>query len=252
MTSVELSDKSAIVTGAGAGIGEAVATLLASRGARVLAADINGEAADRTAATITDNGGEASAVVVDVTDPAAVRTMVDTCVKRFGQLDIAVNNAGIPGVMAPTADYPVETWDKVIAVNLSSVFYCIRSEIPTMRTTGGGAIVNMASVMSQVGFPNISAYVAAKHGVLGLTKAAAIDHAGEGIRINAVGPTFILTDLVKSTMDKDVQQFLADNHPVRRLGTVEEVAELVAWLASDASSLVNGSFHPVDGGWLAQ
>ena len=113
-----------------------------------------------------------------------------------------------------------------------------------MRATGGDAIVDMASVMSQVGFPNISAYVAAKHGVLGLTRAAAIDHAGEAIRINAVGPTFILTDLVKSTMDMDVQQFLADNHPVRRLGAAEEVAELVAWLVSDASSLVDGSFHP--------
>jgi NAD(P)-dependent dehydrogenase (short-subunit alcohol dehydrogenase family) len=150
------------------------------------------------------------------------------------------------------ADYPVDMWDRVVSTNLSSVFYCMRGEIAAMRERGGGAIVNMASVMSQVGFPNISAYVAAKHGVLGLTKAAAIDHAAEGIRINAVGPTFILTDLVKSTMDEGVQQMLADNHPIRRLGLSEEVAELVAWLASDAASLVNGSFHPVDGGWLAQ
>jgi NAD(P)-dependent dehydrogenase (short-subunit alcohol dehydrogenase family) len=248
----ELDGKRAIVTGAGAGIGAAVARMLAQRGARVVAADIDAASAAQTAAHIVGAGHEAIAVTTDVTDPDAVDALVRTSIARFGGLDIAVNNAGIPGVMAPIADYPVAMWERVIATNLSSVFFCLRSEVPAMIASGGGAIVNMASVMSVVGFPNIGAYVAAKHGVLGLTRSAAIDHAAQGIRVNAVGPTFILTDLVKSTMDPGAQAALAVAHPIGRLGLADEVAELVAWLVSDSASLVNGSFHPVDGGWTAQ
>jgi NAD(P)-dependent dehydrogenase (short-subunit alcohol dehydrogenase family) len=243
----ELDGRAAIVTGGGRGIGEAIARRLAAAGARVVVADIDGASAEAVAADI-----DGSAVAADVTDPAQVEAMVLACTERFGALDIAVNNAGVPGVMAPTADYPPDVWDRVIAVNLSSVFHCMRHEIPAMRASGGGSIVNMASMLSTVAFPAISAYVAAKHGVLGLTKAAALDHAADGIRINAVGPTFILTELVTSTIDQEGLDALAAGHPGGRLGTSEEVAELVAWLASDAASLAQGGFYPLDGGWTAR
>jgi NAD(P)-dependent dehydrogenase (short-subunit alcohol dehydrogenase family) len=243
----ELAGKAAIVTGGGRGIGEAIARRLAAAGARVLVADIDGDSASRVATSI-----DGVAVTADVTDDDQVEAMVRACTDRFGALDIAVNNAGVPGVMAPTADYPPEAWDRVIAVNLTSVFTCMRHEIAAMRAADGGSIVNMASVMSQVAFPAISAYVAAKHGVVGLTKAAALDHAADGIRINAVGPTFILTELVTSTIDQDGLDALAAGHPAGRLGSAEEVAELVAWLASDAASLAQGGFYPVDGGWMAR
>jgi NAD(P)-dependent dehydrogenase (short-subunit alcohol dehydrogenase family) len=243
----ELAGKAAIVTGAGRGIGEAVARRLAAAGATVVAADIDGDSAARVAASI-----DGVAVTADVTDDDQVEAMVRACTERFGRLDIAVNNAGIPGVMTPTADYPPDAWDRVIAVNLTAVFTCMRHEIAVMRAAGSGSIVNIASIMSQVAFPTISAYVAAKHGVLGLTKAAALDHAADGIRINAVGPTFILTELVTSTIDEDGLDALAAGHPGGRLGSAEEVAELVAWLASDAASLAQGGFYPVDGGWTAR
>ena len=243
----DLSGRSALVTGAGRGIGEAIARRLAAGGARVLVADIDGDAAARVAGSV-----DGIAATADVTDDAQVEAMVRTCTERLGGLDIAVNNAGIGGAMAPTADYPPGEWDRVIAVNLTAVFTCMRHEIAVMRAAGHGAIVNIASVMAQVAFPTISAYVAAKHGVLGLTKAAALDHAADGIRINAVGPTFILTELVTSTIDQEGLDMLAAGHPGGRLGTADEVAELVAWLASDAASLAQGGFYPVDGGWTAR
>ena len=243
----DLDGKTAIVTGGARGIGEAIARRLAHAGTRVVVADIDGDAAAAVAARI---GGVA--VTADVAVPAQVEAMVRTCTERFGGLDIAVNNAGIGGAMAPLADYPPDVWDRVIAVNLSSVFHCMRSEIAVMRAAGRGSIVNMASMLGQVAFPTISAYVAAKHGVVGLTKAAALDHGEDGIRINAVGPTFITTELVTSTVDQEALDALAAGHPGGRLGAPEEVAELVAWLASDAASLAQGGFYPADGGWLAR
>lgn len=243
----KLAGKAAIVTGAGRSIGAAIARRLAAGGARVLVADIDGDSAARVGASI-----DGDAVTGDVADGDQVEAMVRACTDRFGALDIAVDNAGIPGVMAPIADYPPEAWDRVIAVNLTSVFTCMRHEIAVMRAAGGGSIVNIASSMSQVGFPTISAYVAAKHGVLVLTKAAAVDHAADGIRINAVGPTFILTEHVTSTIDQDGLDALAAGQPGGRLGSAEEITELVAWLASDAASLAQGGFYPVDGGWMAR
>jgi NAD(P)-dependent dehydrogenase (short-subunit alcohol dehydrogenase family) len=243
----DLAGKSAIVTGAGRGIGEAIARRLAAAGTRVLVADLD-EAAARDVASAIDG----IAVTADVTDPAQVEAMVRTCTERLGALDIAVNNAGIGGAMAPLADYPQDVWDRVIAVNLTAVFRCMQAEIAVMRAAGRGSIVNMASMLGAVAFPTVSAYVAAKHGVVGLTKAAALDHAADGIRINAVGPTFILTELVTSTIDQEGLDALAAGHPGGRLGAPSEVAELVAWLASDGASLAQGGFYPADGGWLAR
>ncbi|HET9309631.1 MAG TPA: SDR family NAD(P)-dependent oxidoreductase [Actinomycetota bacterium] len=249
---VELTGKVAVVTGAGSGIGEACAGLMAARGAKVLVADIDAGQAEGVAKAITADGGEALAFSVDVTDPAAVEGMVATAVGELGGLDIGVNNAGIGGASSATGDYPVDGWRTVMSVNLDGVFYCAREEIRAMRERGGGSIVNMASILGAVGFANSVAYVSAKHGVVGLTKNAALEHAADGIRVNAVGPGFIRTPLVESSMDAEALAFLEGLHALGRLGTSEEVAELVAWLASDAASFVTGSYYPVDGGYLAR
>jgi NAD(P)-dependent dehydrogenase (short-subunit alcohol dehydrogenase family) len=192
------------------------------------------------------------AVRVDVADAASVEAMIASAVERFGGLDIGVNNAGIGGPMAPTGEYPLDGWRAVISVNLDGVFYCTREEIRVMRERGGGSIVNMASILGSVGFANSVAYVSAKHGVVGLTKNAALEHASDGIRVNAVGPGFIRTPLVESALDADALAFIESLHALGRLGTSEEVAELVGWLASDAASFVTGSYYPVDGGYLAR
>jgi NAD(P)-dependent dehydrogenase (short-subunit alcohol dehydrogenase family) len=249
---IELTDKVAVVTGAGSGIGEACAKLMAARGAKVLVADVDAEHAEVVAKAITADGGVALAAAADVSDPAAVEAMVATAVDRLGGLDIGVNNAGIGGVSAPTGDYPLDGWRTVMSVNLDGVFYCTREEIRVMRERGGGSIVNMASILGAVGFANSVAYVSAKHAVVGMTKNAALEHATDGIRVNAVGPGFIRTPLVEASLDADALAFLEGQHALGRLGTSEEVAELVAWLASDAASFVSGSYYPVDGGYLAR
>jgi NAD(P)-dependent dehydrogenase (short-subunit alcohol dehydrogenase family) len=249
---LDLTGKVAVVTGGGSGIGEACAKLMARRGAKVVVADIDAEPAEAVAKTIASDGGEALAVRVDVADAASVEAMIASAVERFGGLDIGVNNAGIGGPMAPTGEYPLDGWRAVISVNLDGVFYCTREEIRVMRERGGGSIVNMASILGSVGFANSVAYVSAKHGVVGLTKNAALEHASDGIRVNAVGPGFIRTPLVESALDADALAFIESLHALGRLGTSEEVAELVGWLASDAASFVTGSYYPVDGGYLAR
>jgi NAD(P)-dependent dehydrogenase (short-subunit alcohol dehydrogenase family) len=249
---LDLTGKVAVVTGGGSGIGEACAKLMARRGAKVVVADIDAEPAEAVAKTIASDGGEAVAVRVDVADAASVEAMIASAVERFGGLDIGVNNAGIGGPMAPTGEYPLDGWRAVMSVNLDGVFYCTREEIRAMRERGGGSIVNMASILGSVGFANSVAYVSAKHGVLGLTKNAALEHATDGIRVNAVGPGFIRTPLVESALDADALAFIESLHALGRLGTSEEVAELVGWLASDAASFVTGSYYPVDGGYLAR
>jgi NAD(P)-dependent dehydrogenase (short-subunit alcohol dehydrogenase family) len=248
----ELDGKVAIVTGGGSGIGEACAKTLAARGAAVLVADLDADAAARVASEVESAGGRSASQRTDVADPKAVDAMVAAAVERLGRLDIGVNNAGIGGPTAPTGDYPLDGWRTVMSVNLDGVFYCTRAEIAAMRSNGRGSIVNMASILGSVGFANSVAYVAAKHGVLGLTKNAALEHASDGIRVNAVGPGFIRTPLLEANLDEDAMSGIAAMHPIGRLGTSQEVAELVAWLASDAASFVTGSYYPIDGGYLAR
>ena len=178
--------------------------------------------------------------------------MVRFALETYGRLDVAVNNAGIGGEAKLTGEYSIESWNRVIDVNLNGVFYGMRYQIPAMLQSGGGAIVNMASILGSVGFATSSAYVAAKHGVLGLTKSAAIEYATQGIRVTCVGPGFISTPLIASNMDDAAQKAISDLHAMKRLGKPEEVAALVCFLASDAASFITGSYHVVDGGYTAQ
>jgi NAD(P)-dependent dehydrogenase (short-subunit alcohol dehydrogenase family) len=248
----DFSGKVAIVTGGGSGIGEECVRQLAARGAAVIVADFNLPAAERVAGAISSSQGKAAAVKVDVADPPSVEAMVRFAVDTYGRLDVAVNNAGIGGEANPTGAYSPEGWDRVIAVNLNGVFYCMRYEIPAMLQTGGGAIVNLASILGSVGFATSAAYVAAKHGVVGLTKSAAIEYATQGIRVTSVGPGFITTPLIASNLDEAAQRTISDLHAMKRMGRAEEVAALVCFLASDAASFITGSYHVVDGGYTAQ
>ena len=248
-----LKNKVALVTGASSGIGRAVALICAREGAKIVVSDINAEAGEETAVLVRSEGGDAIFVAADVGKPEHAKVLVERAVAHYGRLDIACNNAGIGGPTAATADYPLDGWAQVININLSGVFYGMQQQINAMLRTGSGAIVNVASVLGAVAFARSPAYTAAKHGVVGLTQAAALEYGGQGIRINAVGPGFIHTAMVsKLEQDAAVNAMLVAAHPIGRLGRVEEVAELIAWLASDRASFVTGSYYPVDGGYLAR
>lgn len=248
----DFQDRVAIVTGAGSGIGAAIALELAERGATVIAADLDLAAAQDVASEIRGDGGKAHAIEVDVSDPAAVERMVAFAVETGGGLHLAVNNAGVGGPSETIADYPLDGWKQVIDVNLNGVFYGMKYQIAAMLASGGGAIVNMSSILGSVGWANAAPYVAAKHALVGLTRTAALEYAGQDVRVNAVGPAFIDTPLLAKNLDADTLGQLAALHPAGRLGTSEEVSALVCFLLSDRASFITGSYHLVDGGYTSR
>jgi NAD(P)-dependent dehydrogenase (short-subunit alcohol dehydrogenase family) len=217
----------------------------------VVVADYDPDGGKRVTEEINSDGGEATFVEVDVGKPEQNETMVQTAVDTYGALHIAVNNAGIGGAQAPTGEHPIDSWQQVIGVNLNGVFYGMRYEIPAMLEAGGGSIVNIASILGSVGFGNSPAYVAAKHGVLGLTKTAAIEYSAQGIRVNSVGPGFIDTPLLSANLDEETLKAIAGMHPIGRLGKPQEVADLVAFLASDEAAFCTGAYYLVDGAYTA-
>jgi NAD(P)-dependent dehydrogenase (short-subunit alcohol dehydrogenase family) len=247
-----LKNKVAIVTGAGSGIGRAIAHQLGSEGAQVVISDVRDADGGTTLSQLHRRDVDAIYVHCDTSNPSECDGLVAAAVKRYGGLDVAVNNAGIGGAIAPVAEYPLEAWNQVIAVNLNGVFYGMRYQIPAMLQRGGGSIVNITSILGQVGFRNSAAYCSAKHGIVGLTQTAALEYGPQKIRINAVAPGFIKTPMVETNLSPDVLQMLAKMHALGRLGEAHEVAELVTWLASDKASFVTGAYLPIDGGYLAQ
>ncbi|WP_339102997.1 glucose 1-dehydrogenase [Haloterrigena salinisoli] len=250
---VSIEEATAVITGGGSGIGRTTAVEFAQRGASVVVADLDVDGGEETVTTIEDDGGDAIFVEADVTDPESARAMVDTAVEEYGRLDYAFNNAGIGGEEATVDEYPAESWHGVIDVNLNGVFNCMRAEIDRMRDQeSGGAIVNNASVLGKVGFETSSAYAAAKHGVLGLTKSAALENGETGVRINSVCPGFIDTPLLEENMTEEEREQIAGMHAMNRLGTPEEVANAVVWLCSDEASFVTGEAFGVEGGYLSQ
>ncbi|HWI92896.1 MAG TPA: glucose 1-dehydrogenase [Flavisolibacter sp.] len=246
-----LENKVAIITGAGSGIGKAAAELFAKEGAKVVISDINETNGNSAVEEIKKNGGDAFYIKADSSKPEDNEALVKQTIEKYGALDIAVNNAGIGGPLGATGEYPLDGWKKVIDINLSGVFYGLRYQIPAMIEKGG-SIVNIASILGAAGTRFSPAYVAAKHGVVGLTKAAALEYADKNIRINSVGPGYIKTPLVINSLDKSALDALVGLHPIGRLGEAEEIAELILWLASPKASFVTGAYYNADGGYLAQ
>jgi NAD(P)-dependent dehydrogenase (short-subunit alcohol dehydrogenase family) len=250
----QLEGKVALVTGAGSGIGRATAQAFARVGAKVVIADVVPLGGEETVRLIEAEGGEATFIKTDVSKAAEVEALVQKAVETYGHLDYAHNNAGIEGAQASTVDCTEDCWDRTIDINLKGVWLCMKYEIPEMLKNHGGAIVNTSSVAGLVGFANLPAYTATKHGVAGLTKVAALEFAKQGVRVNAVCPGVIRTPMI--------ERFTADNpeaeaqftagEPIGRLGTPEEIAKAVVWLCSDEASFVTGAAIPVDGGWVAQ
>lgn len=248
----KLENKVAIITGAGSGIGKETALLFAKEGAKVVLSDINESHGNAVVDEIKNNGGEALFIKADSSNPEDHKKLVEETVKAFGKLDVAVNNAGIGGESNKVGDMSVEGWKKVIDINLSGVFYGVKYQAPEMVKNGSGSIINIASILGQVGFANSAGYVAAKHGVVGLTKSVAWEYAADKVRVNTVGPGFIYTGMVnEETMGKEALNYLETKHAFGRLGEAREVANLILFLASDDASFITGSYYPVDGGYLA-
>ncbi|NOY15828.1 MAG: SDR family oxidoreductase [Gammaproteobacteria bacterium] len=250
-----LKDKVVLITGAANGIGQATALTVARYGAKVLLGDIDEAGGQATKKMINAAGGEAIFFYVNITDSKNVARFTEHAVEQFGRLDCAFNNAGIEGSYGTTAEYDEKEWDQVLDVNLKGTWLCMRSEIKHMLAFGGGAIVNASSALGKTGIWNMPAYVASKHAVIGLTRAAALDHAQQGIRVNAVAPGVIDTPMVRERIynaDPDAEANLLRMHPIGRIGTPEEVAEAVAWLCSDAASFVTGTTLSVDGAYMAK
>jgi len=245
--------KVTIVTGGGAGIGEATVLALAGRGARIVIGDVDEPGGTRVAEAVRDGGGEALFVRADTSVPEDAEALVRAAVEAFGRLDGAVNNAGVVGPSALTGEYPLDGWRRVMAINLDGVFYCARYQIPAMLESGGGAIVNMASILGQATFAGTPAYVASKHGVVGLSKQIANEYAAQGITCTAVGPGFIETPhRRRPRLEGEGRTLVEGLHPAGRLGRPEEVAEVIAWLIMEAPPFLNGAYLPVDGGYLTR
>lgn len=246
-----LNEKVALVTGAAAGLGRSIAECYAKNGARVVVADINDEPGEETVRRITEAGGTAAYFHTDSSSEQENAALVAFAVDTFGRLDIACNNAGIAPPSTPLAEVPTELWRRTLSIDLDGVFFGIKAQIPAMLGNGGGTIVNMASILGQVGFLGLGPYVAAKHAVIGLTKQIAVDYAAQGIRAIAIGPAFIKTGLEKA-LDPDSRAALDSSHPVGRMGEPDEVGEVVAAVSSDTWSFVNGAYLPIDGGYLSR
>jgi NAD(P)-dependent dehydrogenase (short-subunit alcohol dehydrogenase family) len=248
----DFNDKTAIVTGAASGIGAAIACDLARLGATVVLADMDETGMSTVADEIMKSGGKSISHKTDTSVATDVEALVAFAVAQTGGLHLLVNNAGIGGPAVPIGEYPIDEWQKVIDVNLNGVFFGMRYGIPEMVKAGGGSIVNMASILGSIGFATASAYVAAKHAVVGLTKVAALEYAKAGVRVNSVGPGFIATPLLEKNLDEAALDGIAGLHPIGRLGKAEEVSALTCFLLSDQASFITGSYHLVDGGYTSQ
>jgi len=240
-----------VVSGAGSGIGRAIAITYAQEGAKVVVADINEEHADETVKLILESGGDAFKVKADSSKADENKRLIEAVVEKYGRLDIACNNAGMGGPAKPTGAYEPDEWDKVIALNLNGVFYACKYELEQMEKNGGGTIINIASIHGQVAAPNSPAYTASKHAVVGLTKNIAVEYAQKNIRCNAVGPGYIETPLLSANLNPEAMKAIAAKSPLNRLGTAQEIADLVAFLSSDKSSFTTGSYIIADGGYTA-
>lgn len=249
-----LDGRVAIVTGGSGGIGLAAAQAMSAQGAAIVIADINDERGEQAAHALRLGDARAHFVHTDVASEVEVTRMVEVALSIFGRLDCAFNNAGIEGAQALVGDGTTEDWDRVLDINLSGVWRCMRVEIPVMLAAGGGCIVNCASVAGLVGFAGIAPYVASKHGIIGITKTAALEYATAGLRVNAVCPGVIHTEMIERFThgDPEAEAALVGTEPVGRLGEPHEVGAAVAWLCSDAASFVTGVALPVDGGYVAQ
>lgn len=250
-----MEGKVAIVTGASSGIGLETVRAFVKKGVNVVVADIDETAGAEAVDGIVKGGGNAIFVKTDVSSSEQVQALVNKAVEHFGRLDYAVNNAGIGGESAPTAEMSDAGWQRVIAINLTGVWLCMKYELQAMLPNGTGAIVNVASILGKVGFANSGAYVAAKHGVVGLTKSAAMEYATQGVRVNAVCPAFIYTPMLANAgmaEGTDMYNYISSLHPMQRMGTPQEVADMIVWACSDEASFVTGASLMVDGGYTAQ
>lgn len=250
----EFNDKVVLITGGSTGIGRAAATAFARDGAKLVLADVNADVGEAFAAELRKAGGDALFVRTDVSRAEECEAMVARALETFGRLDVAFNNAGISDApQTATPEYSLDLWEKIIGINLSGVFYCMRYEIPALLNSGGGAIINTSSIAGQIAFPGTAGYTASKHGVVGLTKVVAAEYGARGIRCNALAPGMIETPMTRAALDSEqARAAMLQGIPAKRFGKAEEMADVVVWLGSSRASYVNGAYIAADGGYLIQ